>query len=272
MPCDRNSLHIHQWLIQGELMIWHCERSCGFCDAKFKQCNHLRAHVKERHQKQFPLLKNLLGRLGNAGKYPTDRLQPRKKREEVRAQQALIPAADEPSKTDCPNQLPLPDGNANMIAHSPHPQSKYGCAAIPCGPEGLPQTRSYSTFPQNDAAADATKEILTRPSETNPVLPISSFVDIFLENHGHGNITGNSMDHEINEYDGLSIGLLWNDPEQSCAHPVFFDTFDTNHQVCFSTDQPYASNDSHSHVTTMERDATFISSDIVTGALFHERW
>ncbi|KAK8258247.1 hypothetical protein IWZ00DRAFT_39657 [Phyllosticta capitalensis] len=107
MPCDRDSGHIHQWPTQGELTIYHCERECGFCNVTTKQCSHLRAHVKERHLKQYPLLKLLPGKMGNAGKYPTDRHLPKKKA--VRAKHAAASTASASGESICPEQLPLPD-------------------------------------------------------------------------------------------------------------------------------------------------------------------
>ncbi|KAK8220512.1 hypothetical protein IWZ01DRAFT_8746 [Phyllosticta capitalensis] len=107
MPCDRDSGHVHQWPTQGELTIYHCERECGFCNVTTKQCSHLRAHVKERHLKQYPLLKLLPGKMGNAGKYPTDRHLPKKKA--LRAKNAAAPTSSASGESICPEQLPLPD-------------------------------------------------------------------------------------------------------------------------------------------------------------------
>ncbi|KAK7524827.1 hypothetical protein IWZ03DRAFT_357003 [Phyllosticta citriasiana] len=112
MPCPN---HNHVWPTSGELMVWHCELQCGFCPAKnFKQSSHLRAHAKI-HQREYRQLKVLPGKLGNAGKYETERHKPRRKKTEQHAEgTAQSSSGSRISKEGYPKQIPLPRAPAHL--------------------------------------------------------------------------------------------------------------------------------------------------------------
>ena len=60
MPCDiEHHDHLRYWSTEPgtELIVWPCERYCGYCKGnrakfRFNQCSHLRTHVKETHIKK----------------------------------------------------------------------------------------------------------------------------------------------------------------------------------------------------------------------------
>ncbi|KAK8217749.1 hypothetical protein BKA81DRAFT_413799 [Phyllosticta paracitricarpa] len=111
MPCPN---HNHVWPTSGELMVWHCELQCGFCPAKnFKQSSHLRAHAKI-HQREYRQLKVLPGKLGNAGKYETERHKPRRKKTEQHAEGTAEYSSGGQISRGYPEQLPLPSAPTHL--------------------------------------------------------------------------------------------------------------------------------------------------------------
>ncbi|KAK8247283.1 hypothetical protein HDK90DRAFT_37975 [Phyllosticta capitalensis] len=243
MPCDRDPSHIHNWPTQGQLTIYHCERQCGFCDIKTAQCSHLRAHVKELHLKQYPLLELLPGRMGNAGKYPTDRHRPRKKA--VRAQHAAASAAGKSAASTYLEQLPLPGSPANMTEQSLHCQTKdIGPITTGADLQQVPQSPGWVGQQQEQPAMGSVLGTSTVRAQDIPQ-PLHDTCVATSERHDDARDLGSTSADEIyshfmeqantaNSYwndkldDGFTFGIPAADSYDHFIHPATIQTTATN--------------------------------------------